>query len=125
MNPSPSPRFIPALSLLCLTVVLAACQPAPPQLAYTGTSTIDSVDYDLELTFARYENRLTGEYLLDAVRGTFEGTTDGTALTAELSPSPDCLYAFTGTLTDAALTGTFEPTACAGGKPGAWDLTRR
>lgn len=115
---------MPAAALLVLAVLLAACQPATPQLTYFGVSSVDGVDYGLALTISRRGDRLLGEYFVDAVRGTFAGVV-GQELAGELTPSPSCTYSFSGVLTETTLTGTFEPSGCVGGKPGVWDLALR
>ncbi|HZJ08164.1 MAG TPA: hypothetical protein VFD39_00555 [Trueperaceae bacterium] len=79
-----------------LVLLLAACQSPSPHLSYAGVSTISGVEYDLELSFDRHGDRLVGEYLVDAARGSFHGTVDGEAVEAELKPSSACGYSLTG-----------------------------
>lgn len=115
---------IPCL-ILALALLLAACQEPAPSYTYAGISLTDGVERDLTLTFERRGDRLTGEYVVDAARGSFIGTAADTTVTAELTPSPACTYRFEGALTETTLTGEFAPTACPGGTGGIWTLELR
>src|SRR5690606_31826619 len=101
------------------------CQSPAPTTSFSGTSTFEGVTYDLTLEFQRLGDRLMGEYHVDDVGGGFEGTVNGTAVTAELTPSSTCTYAFEGTLTETNLDGTFQPSDCPGGQTGVWELVRQ
>lgn len=107
--------------------LLAACTTPKPTREYQGFS-ITGGDAIMELTLTLQEPTLSGTvvgtYYAGVARGTLRGELDGIILTAELRPKSDCTYSFTGTLTDASLTGAFEPLDCEGGEPGTWDLNR-
>ena len=94
-------------------------------MSFSGTSTFEGVTYDLTLELQRLGDRVVGEYQVDAVGGGFEGTVNGAAVTAELTPSSTCTYAFEGTLTETNLDGTFQPSDCPGGQTGVWELVRQ
>lgn len=111
--------------LLGLTLLLAACQDPPPTFAFEGTTTAEGIVQPLTLTVQRRGERLAGEYQVRAAKGRFNGQVAGESVTAELTPAPDCTYAFEGTLTSTALAGAFEPRACPGGQAGTWALELR
>lgn len=113
------------LIALGLTLVMTACQSPAPTLSFSGTSTVEGVTYDLALEVQHLGDRLVGEYQVDAVEGGFEGTVNAGTVTAELTPSSTCTYAFDGTLTETSLDGTFQPSDCPGGQTGVWELTRQ
>src|SRR5690606_18481856 len=111
--------------LLGLVLLLAACQDPAPQLSFTGTSTIDGVDHDLQLEVERLGERLIGAYTVGVSGGSFNGTVLGSTVTAELKPSSECTYSFSGTLAESSLDGSFAPSDCPGGQTGTWSLVRR
>jgi len=118
-------RSIPLIITLGLAFAITACQSPTPTLSFVGTSTFESVSYDLTLDLQRVGDRLVGEYYVETARGDFDGTVVGTAVVAELAPSSTCSYSFEGTLTQTRLNGTFEPADCPGGQTGTWELERR
>lgn len=118
-------RVIPVLTLVLLTLLLAACQDPPPISTYEGTTSTGGIEQPLTLTYGQRGDRLTGEYLVRAAKGSFRGTQTGNDITADLSPSPTCTYTFEGTITDTTLTGEFHPTDCPGGEAGTWTLERQ
>lgn len=115
------------LVALLLTVILAACATPTPVREYQGFS-VSGGDAIMEVTLTLNEPTaagiVRGTYYAGVARGSLRGELDGTTLTAVLEPKSDCTYSFTGTLTDASLTGAFEPLDCEGGEPGTWDLNR-
>lgn len=115
-------RAIPILTLVLLALLLAACQDPPPTFTYEGTTSAGGVEQPLTLTYEQRGDRLAGEYRIRAVTGTFRGAIAGEAITADLTPSPDCTYTFEGAIADTALTGTFQPSDCPGGEAGTWTL---
>jgi hypothetical protein len=118
-------RTAPTLTLIGLALLLAACQTPAPSLTYEGTTTIGGVAQPLTLTYQQNGQLLTGQYVVRAAAGSFDGTLTGDLITADLTPGPDCTYSFVGTLAATTLTGAFEPSACNGGDTGTWALERR
>lgn len=118
-------RAIPILTLVLLTLLLAACQDPPPTFTYEGTTSAGGVEQPLTLTYEQRGDRLTGEYQIRAATGTFRGTLDGDTIAADLTPSPTCTYTFEGALEAPNLTGSFEPTDCPGGESGTWTLEQQ
>jgi len=118
-------RAVPILTLVLLTLLLAACQDPPPTLTYEGTTSAGGVEQPLTLTYEQRGDRLTGEYQIRAATGAFRGVLDGDTITADLTPSPECTYAFEGVIADTTLTGEFQPTDCPGGEAGTWTLERQ
>lgn len=118
-------RYTKLLAVVGMALVLAACQDPAPRLDFVGTSQVDGVERELSLTLERHEDRLTGEYFVAEARGTFNGIVLQSAVEAELTPSSTCTYSFAGTLSEATLTGSFEPTGCLGGQAGTWALELR
>lgn len=118
-------RITAILTFAGLALLLSACQDAPPRFTFAGTTTAAGVEQPLTLTFEQRGKHLSGEYLVLAAKGTFQGTLENTTLTAELRPGPDCTYSFEGSLVGNALTGAFEPAGCPGGQSGTWELERR
>ncbi len=115
-------RTAAILTLIGIALLLAACQDPPPTFTFEGASTVGGVEQPLTLTYQQRGQRLTGEYRLRATKGAFHGTLAGNQVTAALTPSPDCTYAFEGDLTNTSLTGSFEPSDCPGGQIGTWAL---
>lgn len=115
-------RTILTLALSTLALVLVACQDPPPTFTYEGTTSIAGVEQPLTLTYEQRGERLTGEYQIRATKGSFRGALDGNTITADLTPSPDCTYAFEGEIANTTLTGAFQPTNCPGGAAGTWAL---
>ncbi len=111
---------------LCLAVLLAACSTPPPLLEYQGVSTTMDATHIVTLSLREptAAGVTSGTYYSGVARGILRGTVADTILNAELKPSPDCTYTFTGVLTETALTGSFEPSDCPGGQPGDWNLNR-
>lgn len=111
-----------SILLIAIALLLAACQEPPSTFTFEGATTAGGVEQPLTLTYEQRGNRLTGEYQIRAAKGAFRGTLDGNTVTAELTPSPTCTYAFEGALTDTTLTGNYEPISCIGGQAGTWAL---
>lgn len=118
-------RILSLTAALCLAAILTACSTPPPVLKYSGVSTTSDAVHEVTLALQPVTSgNIYGTYYTGVAPGTLRGTLDGTSLTAELQPSPDCTYQLSGVLTETSLTGTFELLDCPGGQPGAWDLTR-
>lgn len=115
-------RTTPIITIIALVLLLAACQDPLPNATYEGTTTIEGEDHPLTLTVQQHGERLTGDYYVLNAHGAFNGAVDGTIVTAELQPGADCTYDFEGNLTDTSLTGSFQPSKCAGGQSGFWTL---
>ena len=121
----PYGRAAPFVLLTLGVLMLAACgrTDAPVDTeTWSGVATSGGVERTVTLEVERRDDRLTGDYRVNDVPGTFEGELDGTSLAAELRPSGDCSYVLTGTLSDSALEATYEPLDCPGGSEGAWSL---
>lgn len=107
---------------MCL---LAACSSPVVHQTWEGTSQTGPVSQELSLELNVAGQRVWGEYQIGASAGSLTGTVEGDAFTATLTAGPDCGYSFEGSISDASLTGTFSPDACAGGSSGSWDLALR
>lgn len=120
-------RIPVATAALLVITLLAACAIPTPTREYRGFS-ITGGDAIMEVTLTLNEptaaGTVRGTYYAGVARGTLHGELDRTTLTAVLEPKSDCTFSFTGTLTDASLTGAFELLDCEGGEPGTWDLNR-
>ena len=120
-------RTAPFVLTALVVLMLAACGRTDTPVdteTWSGVATSGGVERTVTLEVERRGDRLTGEYRVNDVPGTFEGELDGTALTAELRPSADCSYALTGTLSDSLLEATYEPLDCPDGSEGVWRLNR-
>lgn len=85
-----------------LTLILAACTTPASTLEYRGSSITSDATHELRLSLEEPSavGIVRDTYFTGVARGALRGTLDGEELTAELQPSPDCTYSFTGILTE-------------------------